>query len=111
MDAEAIVRGFYACYSEGRPDDFAAYVSPDYLDYGHTPPGRGPQGAKDDYAQAVAKVGGIVTYTLDAVVTDDDVVAVVWTGTLPTGARMRGLSTYRVRGGLIASTHHTRLPS
>ncbi|WP_431803744.1 nuclear transport factor 2 family protein [Microbacterium sp. bgisy203] len=109
MDAETIVRGFYACYSEGRPEDFDRYVSPDYLDCGHTPPGRGAEGARDDYVQAVAKVGGIVTYTLDAIVTDEDVVAVVWTGTLPNGDHMRGLSTYRIADGLIASTRHTLL--
>lgn len=90
-------------------------VSPEYLDYGHTPPGVGPQGARDDYAQAVEKVGGIPAYTLDAVVTDGDRVAVVWTGTMPPGARvsgqMRGLSLYRVVDGLIVSTRHQVLAS
>jgi hypothetical protein len=33
-------------------------------------------------------------------------VAVAWTGTLPGGAEMKGLSLYRVTGGLLRSTRH-----
>ena len=33
-------------------------------------------------------------------------VAVTWTGTLPNGAVMRGLSLYRATGGLLRSTRH-----
>ncbi|WP_158604437.1 nuclear transport factor 2 family protein [Nocardioides mangrovicus] len=105
------MREFYACYFEGRPDDLERCVSEDYTDHGHTPPGRGPAGVRADYDQAVAKVGGLVAYVIDALVVDDDEVAAVWTGTLPDGGSMRGLSLYRVREGLIASTHHTLLAS
>lgn len=108
-DPENAVREFYACYSEGRPQDFDAVVAEDYTDYGHTPPGLGPDGARDDYRQAVEKTGGITTYAIDGLVVDEDVVAVVWTGTLPSGAQMSGLSTYRVRDGKLASTRHTRI--
>jgi hypothetical protein len=34
------------------------------------------------------------------------VVAAAWTGTLPSGSEMRGLSVYRVSDGLIRSTRH-----
>jgi ketosteroid isomerase-like protein len=53
MTPEDTVRAYFAAYSEGGPDQFAEIVSPDYVDYGHTPPGRGPKGARDDYEQAV----------------------------------------------------------
>jgi hypothetical protein len=33
-------------------------------------------------------------------------VAAVWTGTLPSGAEMKGLSLYLVTGGLLRSTRH-----
>ena len=43
MTPEDTVRAYFAAYSEGQPDQFAEIVSPDYVDYGHTPPGRGPK--------------------------------------------------------------------
>jgi ketosteroid isomerase-like protein len=106
---EQLVRRFFACYSEGRPEDFDQVVAADYQDYGHTPPGVGPQGARDDYEHALRQVGGNVAYTIDATVVDDDVVAAVWTGTLPNGSTSRGVSVYRIRDGRIASTRHARL--
>ena len=71
------------------------------------PPGIGPDGARDDYENAVRQVGGLIHYTIDALVTDGDMVAVAWTGTLPGGAEMKGLSLYRAAGGLLRSTRHT----
>jgi hypothetical protein len=45
--------------TNGCPEDFDEVVAPDYR---HTPPGRGPGGARDDYENAVsaAKTGPIV---------------------------------------------------
>jgi hypothetical protein len=43
---------------------------------------------------------------VDALVPDGEMVAVAWTGTLPGGAEMKGLSLYRVTGGLLRSTRH-----
>ena len=37
---------------------------------------------------------------------EEAVVAAAWTGTLPNGAEMKGLSLYRATDGLIRSTHH-----
>ena len=68
--------------------------------------GIGPDGARDDYENAVRLVGGLIHYTIDALVTDGDMVAVAWTGTLPNGAEMKGLSLYRAAGGLLRSTRH-----
>lgn len=42
MGPEEVVRKFFDCYTDGRPEDFDAVVAPDYLDYGHTPPGPAP---------------------------------------------------------------------
>jgi hypothetical protein len=97
---------FFDCYTSGRPEDFDECVASDYVDYGHEPPGIGHAGARDDYENAVKLSGGPVTYTIDALVPDGDMVAVAWTGTLPSSAIFRGLSLYRVTGGLLRSTRH-----
>ena len=41
---------------------------------------------------------------IDALVADGARAAAAWTGTLPSAARYRGLSLYRVTGGLLRST-------
>jgi len=48
MSPEEVIRKFFDCYTNGRPQDFDEVVASDYLDYGHTPPGRGPDGARAD---------------------------------------------------------------
>jgi hypothetical protein len=106
MSPEEAVRKFFDCYTNGRPEDFDECVAPDYLDYGHTPPGIGSAGARADYENAVKQSNGLITYTIDALVVDGDMVAVVWTGTLPSGAMVRGLSLYRATGGMLRSTRH-----
>ena len=106
MTPEDAVRAFFAAYSEGRPEQFDETVAPDYVDYGHTPPGHGPQGARDDYENAVKIAGGVLVYDIDALVARDDTVAAAWTGHLPNGSQFRGLSLYRVVNGWIAETRH-----
>ena len=39
MTPEEAVRKFFDCYTNGRPEDFGECIAPDYIDYGHTPPG------------------------------------------------------------------------
>jgi hypothetical protein len=104
MSAEEVVRAFFDCYTSGRPEDFDQVVAADYVDYGHTPPGHGPGGARDDYEHAIGLAGGVIRYEIDALVTDGDgggdgggggdTVAAVWTGTMPNGSQYRGLSLY-----------------
>ena len=106
LSPEEAVRKFFDCYTHGRPEDFDECVAPDYVDYGHTPPGIGPDGARADYENAVNRAGGLIRYAIDALVPDGDMVAVAWTGVLPSGAEMKGLSLYRVGGGLLRSTRH-----
>jgi hypothetical protein len=101
---EDTVRAYFAVYSEGRPEQFDEIVAPEYLDYGHTPPGRGPQGARDDYEHAVEIAGGKLIYDIDALIARDDTVAAVWTGHLPNGSEFRGLSLYRVVDGRLTET-------
>jgi ketosteroid isomerase-like protein len=103
---EDTVRAFFAAYSDGRPEQFDETVAPDYVDYGHSPPGHGPQGARDDYENAVKLAGGVLVYDIDALVGRDDTVAAAWTGHLPDGSQLRGLSLYRVVNGRIAETRH-----
>ncbi len=106
MSPEEAVRMFFDCYTSSRPEDFDKCVASDYVDYGHNPPGIGPDGARSDYEHAIKLVGGPIRYTIDALVPDGDMVAAAWTGTLPSSAEMKGLSLYRATGGLLRSTRH-----
>jgi hypothetical protein len=75
---EEVVRKFFDCYTNSSPQDFDECVAPDYVDYGHEPPGIGPAGARDDYENAIKVAGGPITYTIDALVAGDGTLAVVW---------------------------------
>src|SRR5260370_34150707 len=86
LKPEDVVRKFFDCYTNGRPEDFDEAVAPGYLDYGHTPPGRGPGGARDDYQNAVRQAGAVIGYTIDALVADAEMVAAACTRTLLGGA-------------------------
>jgi hypothetical protein len=99
------------CHGWGTPTSPAPpavkVVAADYTDYGHTPPGRGPDGARDDYENAVRQAGAVIRFQIDALVTDGDTVAAAWTGTLPGGPQIgKGLSLYQTTGGLLRSTRH-----
>jgi SnoaL-like domain len=107
LSPEEVVRKFFDCYSNGRPEDFDEVVASDYLDFGHNPPGRGADGARDDYENAVNVAGGVIRYTIDALVVDGDTVAADWTGRLNGVPIGRGLGLYRTSGGLLRSTRHT----
>jgi hypothetical protein len=104
LKPEEVVRKFFDCYTSGRPEDFDEIVAPDYVDNGHTPPGRGPDGARDDYESAVERAGGVIGYKIDALVVDGDMVAAAWTATAPNGEEAgKGLSLYRTSDGLLRS--------
>jgi ketosteroid isomerase-like protein len=103
---EEAVRAYFAAYSQGQPERFDEIVSPDYTDYGHTPPGHGPQGARDDYEYTVQLTGGVTPFDIDALVARDDTVTAAWTGHLPNGSDLRGLSLYRVDNGQVAEVRH-----
>ena len=112
LNPEDVVRKFFDCYSNGRPEDFDEVVALDYVDYGHTPPGRGPDGARDDYENGVKQAGAVIRYTIDALVVDGDMVATAWTGRLPSGEEIgRGLSLYETSDGLLRSTRQALIPN
>jgi ketosteroid isomerase-like protein len=104
---EDVVRAFFDAYSDQAPDRFAEMVGEDYTDYGHEPPGRGPQGARDDF-HVQAEAYGPIDYEIDALVADaDGHVAAVWTGHLrDIDEPVRGLSLYRVHDHLLSETRH-----
>ena len=113
-----VVRRFYAAYTNGTPEVFAAILTEDYTDHGHQPPGIGAGGARADY-EGLTSIFSDVSYDLESVVAEGDQVAVRWTGHLthtgtfgfgpgpaipPTGRRITvsGASFYRVVGDRIA---------
>ncbi|HUA02516.1 MAG TPA: nuclear transport factor 2 family protein [Solirubrobacteraceae bacterium] len=107
MTPEDVVRAYFAAYNEGRPERLEELVSPDYVDYGHTPPGHGRQGARYDYEHAVELAGGLIQYDIEAIVAGGDAVAATWTGHLPDGSEYRGLSLYLVADGRMTEAHNT----
>src|ERR1700761_1519246 len=79
---KAVVERFFAAFNDLTPDVFDEVISPDYLDYGHEPPGRGPQGARDDYNAALNAVGKIESL-IDDMIAEGDRVATRWTALTP----------------------------
>jgi hypothetical protein len=78
---KAVVQRFFSAFNDQTPDVFDEIISPDYVDYGHEPPGRGPQGARDDYngtRSAVSKV----EYVIDYMIAEGDRVATRCTATM-----------------------------
>jgi hypothetical protein len=98
------MRQFFGRYTSGRPEDFDRFVAHDMSITTAPRPGLGHDGARDDYENAVKLAGGQISDPVDALVPDGERVPFAWTGTLPSGDQFRGLSLYRVSGGLIRST-------
>ena len=106
MTPEEAVRAYFDAYSQGHPEQFDEIVTPDYVDYGHSPPGHGPEGARDDYEQAVQLTGGVTPYDIDALVANDDTVTAAWTGHPAKGSDFRGVSLFRVANGRVSEIRH-----
>jgi hypothetical protein len=105
LDPESVVRRFFDVFNNQSPEQFEEIIASDYLDYGQTPVGVGPKGARTDYDYALETFGHI-TYAINALVPADDRVAVVWTGHMPDSTTFKGLSLYRVADGKLAETRH-----
>ena len=71
---KAVVERFFSAFNDQTPDVFDEVISPDYVDYGHEPPGRGPQGARDDYNGTLIAAGHI-EWVIDDMVAEGDRVA------------------------------------
>ncbi|HEX2118589.1 MAG TPA: ester cyclase [Acidimicrobiales bacterium] len=115
---EAVVRRFYEeVFNQRREDVIREVISSDYVDYGHDPPGRGPEGAIDDF-RGVLAVSDDARYDIEDLVAAGDTVAVRWTGHLthtgpiagiePTGKKLTlpGMSFYKLRNGQIVETRN-----
>lgn len=115
---KAIVRRFYEeVFNQGREDVIDEIISPDYIDYGHEPPGKGTEGAKQDYRGATS-VFSNTHYTIDELIATGDQVVARWTGTYihsgdfagikATGksVSLTGISIYRVANGQIQETRN-----
>ncbi len=115
---KAIVQRFYEeVFNQGHEEVIDEIISPDYVDYGHEPPGKGPEGAKQDFRGATS-VFSNTHYTIDELIATGDRVIVRWTGTYihsgefagipPTGksVTLTGISIYRVANGQIQETRN-----
>lgn len=71
-DNKAIVRRFYEeVFNQGREEVIDEIISPDYIDYGHEPPGKGREGAKQDFRGATS-VFSNTHYTIDELIAKGD---------------------------------------
>lgn len=113
-----IVERFYEeVFNQGREEVLDEIISPDYMDYGHNPPGQGVEGAKQDYRDATA-VFSDTHYTIDELIATEDKVIARWTGTythsgdfvgIPaTGKKvsLTGISIYRLANGKLVETRN-----
>jgi len=117
-DNKAVVQRFYEeVFNQGREEVIDEIISPDYTDYGHNPPGRGPEGAKQDFRGATS-VFSNTHYTIDELIATGDQVVARWTGTYihsgefagiaATGkpVSLTGISIYRLANGQILETRN-----
>jgi ketosteroid isomerase-like protein len=114
---KAVVQRFFSAFNDQTPDVFDEVISPDYVDYGHEPPGRGPQGARDDYDGSLGAFSK-VEYVIDDMLAEGDRVAARWTATLTPAAgderrdasdrplTATGISIYVLANGQITETRH-----
>ena len=114
---KTVVQRFFSAFNDRTPDVLDEIISPDYVDYGHEPPGRGPQGARDDYNGARSAFSRI-EYVIDDMIAEGDRVATRWTATLTPAAgddgraasdrplTATGISIYVLANGQITETRH-----
>jgi steroid delta-isomerase-like uncharacterized protein len=111
------VRRFYDAYNNKDAAILNEVIADDYVDYGHEPPGRGLQGARNDQ-QEIARGLADARFDIDEMFGADDRVVVRWTvhGThtgpfagVPATQKkitIRGISLYRLRDGKITETRN-----
>jgi ketosteroid isomerase-like protein len=107
---KAVVERFFAAFNDQTPNVFDEVISPDYVDYGHEPPGRGPQGARDDYNGANGVLSNI-EYVIEDMLAEGDRVAARWTATMTRAdtdqpLTASGISIYVLANGQITETRH-----
>jgi predicted ester cyclase len=115
---KAIVRRFYEeVFNQGQESVLDEIIAPNYLDYGHNPPGQGIEGAKADFHGGAAYFSN-PHFVIDDLIASGDQVVARWTGTLThTGEFMgvpasdksvtlTGISIYRVADGKLLETRN-----
>lgn len=115
---KAVVQRYYEeVFNQGQEAVLDEIISPDYRDYGHNPPGRGIEGAKEDFHSGAAYFSN-AHFTIDEMLATGDQVVVRWTGTLKhtgdfkgvsaTGktVTLTGISLYRVADGKLLETRN-----
>lgn len=115
---KAVVRRYYEeVFNQGQEAVLDEIISPNYVDYGHNPPGRGIEGAKADF-QSGAAYFSAAHFTIDDMLAINDQVVVRWTGTLKhsgefmsvpaTGktVTLTGISMYCVADGKLLETRN-----
>lgn len=115
---KAVVRRYYEeVFNQGQESVLDEIISPDYMDYGHNPPGRGIEGAKEDFHSGAAFFSD-AHFTIDDMLAMSDQVVVRWTGSLKhigefmgvpaTGktVTLTGISMYRVTDGKLLETRN-----
>src|SRR5215472_7298160 len=73
-----VVQRFYDAYNNKREAILNEIIADDYVDYGHQPPGRGVQGARDDH-QDFTRAFEDARFNIDEMFASDDRVVVRWT--------------------------------
>jgi steroid delta-isomerase-like uncharacterized protein len=118
MNSLEVVRRFYEAFNERDEKILDEVIADDYIDYGHSPAGRGKQGAKSDFRNLLKSFNPI-NFDIDEMFSVGDRVVVRWTGrglnVGPLGgipatdkqATIRGMSIYRLRDGKIAETRNS----
>jgi hypothetical protein len=96
---KAVVQRFLSAFNDQAPDVFDEIISPDYVDYGHQPPGRGPQGARDDYNGGRGAFSN-VAYVIEDMIGDEERAA------SDRSLNVSGISIYVLADGQITETRH-----
>ena len=112
-----VVQRFYDAYNKKQEAILGEVIADDYVDYGHEPPGRGVQGAKNDY-QEFGRAFNDARFDIDEMFGSDNRVVVRWTvhgthtgpfaGISPTQKKItvRGISLYRLLDRKITETRN-----
>lgn len=118
MNNQEVVRRFYGAFNDRNERIIDEVIAEDYTDFGHNPPGRGIQGAKEDF-KGLIKAFNPIQFNIDEIFSLDDRVIARWTargthsgpfaGIAATNKQttLRGMSIYRLRDGKIIETRNS----
>ena len=117
LENEKVVRRFYEVFNKKDPNIIKEVISDDYVDYGMQPPGRGVQGALNNF-EGLFKSFGDLNFNIEEIISVDDRVIARWSGSakhigeflgFPATQKtiqMTGMSFYKIRNGKIVETRN-----